>query len=76
MKNNKKANKKLVAIIVVVILAIIIIPTTIYCVTNAVSPIQMVGDMFQSNEKQIVGKWQGEAKATAYEFYDDGTYDS
>lgn len=73
MKNNKK---KLIIIIVSIILAIIVIPTTIYCISNSVSPIGMVSEIFSSNEKEIVGKWQSENKATAYEFYDDGTYDS
>ena len=40
----------------------------------------MIADMFTSNEKQIIGKWQTEddkGMATgAYEFYDDGTYKS
>lgn len=76
MSNKKINSKKLVIIIVAVILAIIIIPTTIYCIVEKETPVQMVTDMFSSNEKQLVGKWQGDADVTAYEFYEDGSYDS
>ena len=52
----------------------------IYCAVHQESPADMIADMFTSNEKQIIGKWQTEddkGMATgAYEFYDDGTYKS
>lgn len=59
--------------VIAIILAIIIIPSAIYCIVNKETPVQMVTDTFSSNEDQIVGKWQHESKATAYEFKADGT---
>ena len=73
---SKLTKQKLIAIIVAIVLAIIIIPSGIYCIVNHESPAQLVGDIFSSKEEQIIGKWQGEKAATAYEFYEDGTYDS
>lgn len=73
MKNNAKA--KIIAVIVAVILAIIIIPSGIYCAVEKMTPIEMVSDIFTSNEKQIIGKWQNESGSSAYQFYDNGTYD-
>ena len=70
--NKQKKNITIVAVIAV-ILAVIIIPTTIYCIVNNETPIEMATDMFSSNEEQIIGKWQHETKATAYEFKADGT---
>lgn len=67
-----KKNKIIIAVIAAV-LAIIIIPSTVYCIVNKETPIQMATDIFSTNEEQIVGKWQHESKATAYEFKPDGT---
>lgn len=67
---------KFIIIIVAVLLAIIIIPTSISCIVNHESPAQAIADTFTPSKKQIVGKWQGDTAVTAYEFYDDGTYDS
>lgn len=69
---DKKKNVIIISV-VAIILAIIIIPTTIYCVANKENPIQMITDVMSTNEEQIVGKWQHESKATAYEFKADGT---
>ncbi|MBQ9532084.1 MAG: hypothetical protein IJR70_08425 [Eubacterium sp.] len=75
--NFKKLNKKQVIIIIVVaVLLLILIPTAIYCGVNKESPKQMVGDIFTSNQVQLVGKWQGDKDLTAYEFKEDGSYDS
>lgn len=75
--NFKKLSKKqVITIVICAILAIVIIPSGIYCGINGETPIQMAEDIFTSNEKQIVAKWQGDNAATAYEFYEDGTYDS
>ena len=75
--NFKKINKRqLISIIIIAVLLIILIPTAIYCGVNKESPRQMVGDIFTSNQEQLIGKWQGEKNLTAYEFKDDGTYDS
>lgn len=75
--NFKQLNKKqLITIIVIAVLLIIIVPTAIYCGVNKESPTQMVGDIFTSNQEQLLGKWQGEKNLTAYEFKEDGSYDS
>lgn len=76
MSKKKTVSKKLIAIIVAVALAIIIIPSAIYCIVEGETPVQMVTDLFSSSEKQLVGKWQGDTGVSAYEFYEDGSYDS
>lgn len=77
----KKLNKKqIIAIVVAVVLVVFVAIPGIYCAVHQESPADMIADMFTSNEKQIIGKWQTEddkGMATgAYEFYDDGTYKS
>ena len=73
----KKLNKKqLILLIVIAVLIIVIVPTAIYCGVNKESPTQMVGDIFTSNQVQLIGKWQGDKNLTAYEFKEDGTFDS
>lgn len=75
--NFKKLNKKqLISIIVIAVLLIILVPSAIYCGVNGESPKEMISDMFTSNEEQLIGKWQGETGLTAYEFKENGTYDS
>lgn len=77
----KKLNKKqIIAIVVAVVLVVFVAIPGIYCAVHQETPAEMIADMFTSNEKQIIGKWQTEddkGMATgAYEFYDDGTYKS
>ena len=77
----KKLNKKqIIAIVIAVVLVVFVAIPGIYCAVHQESPADMIADMFTSNEKQIIGKWQTEddkGMATgAYEFYDDGTYKS
>ncbi len=77
----KKLNKKqITAIIVAVVLVVFVAIPGLYCAVHQETPADMIADMFTSNDKQIVGKWQTESEdgtATgAYEFYDDGTYKS
>ena len=57
-------------------LIIVFASSAIYCGVNKETPQQMMTDIFKSNEEQLIGKWQGEKALTAYEFKDDGTYDS
>ena len=73
-KNNSKI--KLALVIIACILAVIIIPSGIYCAVEKVTPAQMVSNIVVSNADRIVGKWQNEAGSNAYEFYENGTYDS
>lgn len=77
----KKLNKKqIIAIVIAVVFVVFVAIPGIYCAVHQESPADMIVDMFTSNEKQIIGKWQTEddkGMATgAYEFYDDGTYKS
>lgn len=72
----KNINSKLIIAIVAVILAAVIIPSGIYCIVEKESPAQMVSDMFTSTDKAIVGKWQIDNDLSAYEFYEDGSYDA
>ena len=72
----KKLNKKqIIAIIIIAVVLIVTIPTGIYCTVNKESPAQMFTDIF-SSEDQLINKWQGEKAVSAYEFKEDGTYDS
>lgn len=73
MKGNKS---KIITIIIAVVLVIVIVPSSIYCIAKKESPAQMITDMFTSTDKQILGKWQGDTGVSAYEFYEDGSYDS
>ena len=73
-KNNSKI--KIALVIIACILAVIIIPSGIYCAVEKVTPAQMVSNIVVSNADRIVGKWQNEAGSNAYEFYENGTYDS
>lgn len=77
----KKLNKKqIIAIVIAVVFVVLVAIPGIYCAVHQETPAEMIADMFTSNEKQIIGKWQTEddkGMATgAYEFYDDGTYKS
>ena len=77
MKKEKSNSKiKLALVIIACILAVIIIPSGIYCAVEKVTPAQMVSNIVVSNADRIVGKWQNEAGSNAYEFYENGTYDS
>lgn len=73
----KKLGKtKFTIICVAIIVAIIIIPSGIKCIVYQESPAQLIADTFTSKDKQIIGRWQGDSAVTAYEFYDDGTFES
>ncbi len=80
MKTNiKKLSKvQVIIVIIVAVFAVIFIGGGIYCAVNDETPAEMFTDVFTSNDKQIVGKWQNSSTPglSAYEFYDDGTYDS
>lgn len=74
--NIKGLSKKQIIIIICVILGIIVLAFAGNWVINDTNPIQSVQDVFQTNEQRIIGKWQGEGALNAYEFYEDGSYDS
>lgn len=67
--------KKLISIIIAIILAIVIVPSAIYCIAKQETPVQMISDTFKSTEKQLIGKWQNDTGVSAYEFFEDGTFD-
>lgn len=68
--------KRYAVIVISVILAAIIIPSAILCIIHKESPVDLVKDVISPNSDQIVGKWQGEEGVSAYEFFEDGKYDS
>lgn len=70
--------KQGIIIAVIVVFAVILVGSTIYCAVNDENPKEMLTDIFTTNDQQIVGKWQNSENPglSAYEFYDDGTYDS
>lgn len=75
MKKNKFNLKMVLAIIICIVIAIVV-PTGIYCAVKQESPVQVVKSIFVTNETRIIGKWQNEARTSAYEFKDNGTYES
>lgn len=75
-KINEYGKKQLIIFIVAVILAIIIIPVTVQSIATHENPVNVIANAFESKEDKLIGKWQGEAGVTAYEFYENGKYDS
>lgn len=77
--NFKKLSKKqIIAIVVIAVLLIVLVSSGIYCGVHNETPQQMLNDMFSSKETQIIGKWENQTSPglSAYEFYEDGTYDN
>lgn len=75
-KKSGGSKLKIVLAIVICIVLAVVIPTGIYCAVKKESPASVVQSIFVSNEDRIVGKWQNEARTSAYEFFDNGTYES
>lgn len=75
-KKSGGSKLKIILAIVICIVLAIVIPTGIYCAVKQESPASVVQSIFVSNEDRIVGKWQNEARTSAYEFFDNGTYES
>lgn len=73
---DKLGKRKFIIIIVAIIIAIIVVPTGIKCIVNEETPAQLISDVFTPTSKQIIGKWQGDSAVTAYEFFDNGTFES
>lgn len=78
MATNKKSGAgKIIFVIIFSILAMTLIPSGIYCAVERINPIQMVSSTFSTNNSELlVGKWQNQSRSSAYEFFDDGTYES
>lgn len=76
--SKKSGNSKLkviLAIVICIVLAIVV-PTGIYCAVKQESPAKVIRSIVVSNEERIIGKWQNEARTSAYEFKENGTYES
>ena len=72
----KKLNKtQIVIIAVIAVILLVTIPTGIYCTVKSESPAQLMSDMF-TDKDELINKWQGEKAVSAYEFKEDGTYES
>lgn len=75
--NFKKLSKKQIIIIAVVAVFVIVFAAAgIYCAVNDETPAEMFSDMVHTDETLIQAKWQSEEAVSAYEFYEDGTYDN
>lgn len=72
----KFKRNQIIIICVIAVLLIVLVPSAIYCTVNSETPVEMLNDMFTSNEEQLIGNWQGEKGLTAYAFKEDGTYES
>ncbi len=76
--SKKSSNSKLkviLAIVICIVLAVVV-PTGIYCAVKQESPAKVIRSIVVSNEERIIGKWQNEARTSAYEFKENGTYES
>ncbi len=72
----KLSRLQLIIITVIITLALVIVlPVGIYSIVNHESVIQAVKDVVTPDVDQIIGKWQDEEGITAYEFYEDQSYD-
>ena len=76
LKFKKLKKYQIVLIAVALMLIIVFVSSAIYCGVNNETPKQLITDITTSNEEQLIGKWQGEKGLTAYDFKDDGTYES
>ncbi|MBQ7203518.1 MAG: lipocalin family protein [Eubacterium sp.] len=76
MKIKKLTKGQLIVVIIVAVLLLITIPAGIYCGVNNESPADLINDIVTPDDEQIIAKWQGDKAVSAYEFKDDGSYDS
>lgn len=67
---------KLIAAICIILAVLIIGATT--CIINDINPVSYTISVLTGSSKKLVNKWQSQDAPgiTAYEFHDDGTYDS
>ncbi len=75
VKVKKLSKKQIIIIAAVAVLVILLATTGIYCGVKQESPAQMMSDIF-TDKDELINKWQGEKGVAAYEFKEDGTYDS
>ena len=75
MKIKKLSKKQLIVFIIIAVLLVVTVPTGIYCGVKQETPAQVFSQMF-TDEDKLINKWQSEKAASAYEFRDDGTYES
>lgn len=74
--NSTSSKVKLVIIIIACLLVLTIVPTGIFCAVEKINPFEIVSANYGNTGEKILGKWQSEDGATAYEFYDTGRFDS
>lgn len=75
MKVKKLSKKQIIIIAVIAVLIIVLVPAGIYCTVNKESPAQMISDVF-TDKDDLINKWQSDKAIAAYEFKEDGTYES
>ncbi len=75
MKIKSLSKKQLIVFLIIAVILIVTVPTGIYCGVKHETPSQMLTQMFTDQDK-LINKWQGEKAASAYEFKEDGTYES
>ena len=75
MKIKKLSKRQLIIFIIIAVILLATVPTGIYCGVKKETPAKIFTEMFTDQEK-LINKWQGEKAASAYEFKDDGTYES
>ena len=75
MKIKKLSKKQLIAFIIIAVLLVVTVPTGIYCGVKHETPAQVFTQVF-TDEELLINKWQSEKAASAYEFKEDGTYES
>jgi len=76
MKIKSFKKSQIIAIIFAAVLILALAATGIYGIVTKESPIEVISDVFTSDEEKLVAKWQGEKAVSGYEFKEDGTYDS
>lgn len=67
---------KLALIIIACLIVLTVVPTGIYCAVKQVNPVEVISVNVGNTSEKIIGKWQSENGATAYEFYESGRFDS
>lgn len=75
-KKEKKGTAKIAIIVIICLLVLTIVPTGIYSIVTKQSPVNVVSSVFSSNSELLIGKWQNDSRSSAYEFFEDGTYES
>lgn len=70
--------QKIIIIVVSVVIAALLIAGGAYCIATEQNPADAAKSIFSASDDQIVGKWESQKSPglSAFEFFEDGTYDS